>query len=611
MDLRCYQSEAVNAVHARFAAGKRAPLVVLPTGSGKTIVAAHIAKEQMNHGRIMVLTHREELLQQAADKFEDVTGYKCAIERADEKSDEHNIYGKPPIVVSSVQSQISGRGGLKRMHRFLPREFSLVWVDEAHHAVAGSWQKVIAHYMENANCKLLGVTATPDRADEEALGSVFDCVAYELSLPEIIRRGYLVPIEQRAVVIEGLDFAKIRTLGGDLNQGDLEQAMMDEEPLHGIAHATIEVSNGLSVGALNALRDDPDRAAKVVKMIDTEVSFGEAKRRKTLMFCVSVSHAERMAEIVCRWLGVNVATHVDGTMTREERSRRLSAFANGECQYLMNCMVATEGYDCPGVELVVMARPTKSRALYSQMAGRGTRPAESIARILGTLATPEERRALIASSEKPGVEILDFVGNCGRHKLVTTVDILGKGCSEDVLAMVREKMQQQALNVMDAIEESKEEIERKRREAEEKRRKIEEEKEKRRQAEAAKRAGLVGTAQYQLEQVDGFSMARPSLCTGANGERLHPKHVNILVKGKVPPEDIAKLTPEQAKRLSQEIVRRWKLKLCSYKQAKLLQRCGWSKAETFNMPYEVASVCIEHLKANGWKRNAERRAVAA
>jgi superfamily II DNA or RNA helicase len=336
-------------------------------------------------------------------------------------------------------------------------------------------------------------------------------------------------------------------------------------------------------------------------MIDREVAVGEAQRCRTLVFATSVAHAERLAEIINRWLPENPAEHIDGTMSMHLRRDKLRRFATGRLQYLINCMITTEGFDDPGVELVVMARPTKSRALFCQMVGRGTRPADNIADVLGTIENADDRRACIQNSIKPSVEILDFVGNSGRHKLVSTLDLLGDGYSEEVLAAARQKVQQGAANVQDVLEETKEEIERKKREAEEAKRKREEAAERRRQAEAAKRAGLVATTQYELSSVDSFDQSAPSI---GRAVRVAPKHLNILRKAKVPDVDIARLTPEAGKRLSQEIVRRWKLKLCSYKQAKLLQKCGWSKNETFNMTYADASAAIDHLKTHGWRRQA-------
>ncbi len=591
MKLRGYQIDAIIAILDRFKVGDQRTLCVIPTGGGKTVVFATLAKQFVPHGRVMILAHRDELIRQAARKVQTITEIKPDIEKADEMSHEGNMHGKPPIVISSIQTQCSGKAGEKRMLRFNPKEFALIIIDECHHAAAESWKEVIEYYAAGG-AKILGVTATPDRADGEMLGQIFQSVAYNYTLHDIIADGYLVPIKQHSVFIEGLDFSKIRTTAGDLNQGDLEAAMLYEEPLHGVCHAAVEVACGLDNGALAAVRDDEDRDNKIRALI------GDRKPRKSLVFATSVAHADRMAEIIRRWIPES-AEVVHGGLSSTLRADRLRAFADGRIRFLCNCMIATEGFDEPSIELIIMARPTKSRSLYSQMVGRGTRPAGNIAHILGDLLFAEERVTCIAQSEKPWLEVLDFVGNSGRHKLVSTVDILGDIYTEEEREAARKLSEEGPIDVEEALEKAKLDIEKKKREAEEAKRLREIEQEMMRQQEAARRAALVGTTQYQLTQVGNADDVQPSIPTQS---KHNPKVLNILQKAKIPQPIIEAMTKQQAGRMYMEILRRWDNNLCSYKQAQLLQRCGWSKEETKDMKFEDASAAITALKANSWRR---------
>jgi superfamily II DNA or RNA helicase len=596
MQLRCYQREAVDAILARFEAGDQRTLCTIPTGGGKTIVAGHVAKARLPHGRVMVLAHRDELIRQAADKIGRITGILPAIEKADEQSHETSLHGPPPIVVSSIQTQISGRGERRRMHKFAPCEFSFLFVDEGHHAPAESWKRVINHYAQNPNCKILGVTATADRADGEALGQVFQSVAYDYELPDIIRDGYLVPIRQKSVFIEGLDFSRVRTTAGDLNAGDLEAAMMFEEPLHGMAHATIELGCGLPDGSLTDIRDDADRVERLREMI------GERRHRPTLIFCVSVAHAQRMAEIIARWIPGSAA-HIDGAMTHERRKSVVRRFSDGRLQFLCGCMVPTEGFDVPCIEIVVHGRPTKSRALYSQMTGRGTRPAESIAAELGNIADAEDRRGAIAASDKPYLEVLDFVGNSGRHRLVTTADILGGTRYEpEAIELARKMSEAGSVDMTEALSGAKEEIERKRREAEEKKRLREEQQERDRQAEAARRAALVGTAGYSVNETDPFDRYGVRIDRHAVRTDVPARQLDVLYKFKVEPDYIAKASPQRIKELSRELIRRAKLHLCTWKQGKLLVRRGWTREQVARLSFDDANAAINEIaREEGWK----------
>ena len=453
MKLRDYQERAVDGTFAAWDEGRSA-LVVLPTGCGKTIVFASVIQRLLADGgkkaRVLVLAHREELIAQAKDKIAMVVpSARIGIEMAELKA--NDFFGQPPeVVVSSVQTQNSGKP--PRMEKFAPKDFAAVIVDEAHHAIAKTYRRVIDWFLKgNPACKLLGVTATPDRKDEAALGSVFERVACDYGIADAISDGWLVPIRQQLVSVESLDYSGIRTCGGDLNQKDLAEVMEQEENLQRIAAPTLEI-----VG-----------------------------NRRAIVFAASVKQAERLAEILNRGSG-KLADWISGETPKDVRRDKLERFKRGELRYMVNVGVLTEGFDDAGVDVVVMARPTKSRALYAQMAGRATRPAAEVAARLGEVEVEGEgeqrtdasalRRKMIAESSKPTCLIVDFVGNSGRHKLVSTIDILGGRYDYEVVARAKEKMKskgaangEEASDVSEALETAKREIEAEKAEIERKR----------------------------------------------------------------------------------------------------------------------------------------------
>jgi len=241
VQLRDYQSEAVTKTLESFQT-KQSVLIVLATGLGKTVCAAHIAEAFLAKGRIMLLAHREELLFQGQNTLERVTGETAEVEMADLWAKKSNsvLFGGSNLIVSTIQTQVAGRDG-GRMGRFNPNEFSLLIVDEAHHATAASYRKVLDYYKQNPNLRILGLTATPDRTDEEALGQVFDEVAFEYDIANGIDGGWLVPIMQQAVHIESLDYSAVRTTAGELNGKDLGEVLEFEENLHGMATPVLEL----------------------------------------------------------------------------------------------------------------------------------------------------------------------------------------------------------------------------------------------------------------------------------------------------------------------------------------------------------------------------------
>lgn len=409
--LHPYQRRAVKATIEAWEQ-HRSALIVMPTGCGKTITFAAILAQRLQHGRSVMLAHREELIHQAAQKIRWVTGVHCDIEMADFRADQTMEMWHSPIIVSSIQTQIAGNNGNGRMARFDPMRFATAVVDEAHHVTASSYGKVLAHYKQNPALKILGVTATPNRHDEAALGQVFEHCAFQYDLIDAIDDGWLVPVRSFTMPIESLNISGVKTTAGDLNGAGLAREMEKEKPL---------------LGYCNAI-------------------WHESKGRKTLVFAASVEHARLMCGIFNTDYESGIARFVSGKTPKEERRQILRDYANGVFRILCNCAVLGEGFDDPSIEVVV-PRPTKSTPAYMQMIGRATRILPGVIDtrnwdddqkelgIEGEIECAALRRRLINESNKPHCEILDLHCQEGRHKLIKAQDVLGGSYPDDVIEL--------------------------------------------------------------------------------------------------------------------------------------------------------------------------------
>lgn len=346
-ELRPYQEKAVSSILGEWEGGRKRTLLVLPTGCGKTLVFSQVAKRRVDDGgRGLILAHRGELLDQAADKVMRATGLGCSVEKA-ERTGEGEWFR---LTVGSVQSMMRE----KRLARFPKDWFDFIIIDEAHHAVSESYQAVLRHF---DGADVLGVTATPDRADRRNLGAVFDSVAYEYALPEAIRDGYLCPIEAQTVPLS-IDLSAVRQSAGDYSAGDLGTAL------------------------------DP----YLERIADEMLAAGCAEKR-TVVFLPLVSTSKKFRAIL-EGKGFRAA-EVNGES--EDRAEVLADFDAGRYQVLCNSMLLTEGWDCPAVDCVIVLRPTRSASLYQQMVGRGTR------------LSPE--------TGKERLLLLDFLWHTERHDL--------------------------------------------------------------------------------------------------------------------------------------------------------------------------------------------------
>lgn len=323
--LRPYQQAARDSIHAQWEQGRLRTLLVLPTGTGKTIVFASVAADQVRAGdRVLILAHRGELLEQAADKLQRSTGLVSAVEKAESTC--LNSWFR--VVVGSVQTLQRST----RLERFPRDYFGTIIIDEAHHAITDGYRRIL-DYFEGA--KVLGVTATPDRGDMRNLGEVFDSLAYEYKLTDAIKEGYLCKIMAQTIPLQ-LDISEVGFTSGDYSLGQLGTAL------------------------------DPYLEQIAAEMVQ------RCRGRKAVVFLPLIKTSQKFRDLL-NAKGFQAA-EVNGQSA--DRKEVLADFDAGKYNVLCNSMLLTEGWDCPSVDCVVVLRPTKVRSLYSQMVGRGTRLAE-------------------------------------------------------------------------------------------------------------------------------------------------------------------------------------------------------------------------------------------
>ncbi|GAA5033013.1 DEAD/DEAH box helicase [Streptomyces siamensis] len=330
---RPYQLEAIEALRKGWADGRNRLAVVLPTGAGKTVVFSHLAHQMLDSlggRRVLVIAHREELIEQAASKLLAVDPMlRVGIVKA-ERDNHHDA----DVIVASVQTLAVQR------RREAIRDIGLIIVDECHHAAARSYMEVLRHFgaWDPDGAKVAGFTATMTRTDG-GLAEVWDDVVFRLDILDMIGDGYLCDVRGKSITVDTLDLNKVKTRGGDLVEGQLGKALEDSGALDAIAAAYRE----------------------------------HAADRPGVVFTPTVATAQQAAAALTA-AGITAAP-VWGDMGRDERRATLARYEAGDVQVLTNCMVLTEGFDAPHTSCIVVARPTKSPGLYVQMVGRGLRPA--------------------------------------------------------------------------------------------------------------------------------------------------------------------------------------------------------------------------------------------
>lgn len=382
MELRPYQQQAKDAIFSEWKNGIKKTLLVLPTGCGKTIVFAKVAEECVKGGsRVLILAHRGELLDQAADKIGKSTGLGCATEKAEQTC----LGSWFRIVVGSVQSMMRE----KRLNQFPNDYFNTIIIDEAHHCISDSYQKVLRHFPD---AEVLGVTATPDRGDMQNLGTVFESLAYEYTLPKAIKEGYLSPIKAVTIPLK-IDMSAVGVQAGDFKSGDIATAL---DPY------------------LESIAEEMEKYCS---------------NKKTVVFLPLVKTSQKFRDILNNH-GFKAA-EVNGDS--KDRTEILEAFDKDQYNVLCNSMLLTEGWDCPSVDCIVVLRPTKVRSLYCQMVGRGTR------------LSPE--------TNKDHLLLLDFLWHTERHELCHPASLICE--SAEVAQKMTENMEKDAGCVIDIEEAEK------------------------------------------------------------------------------------------------------------------------------------------------------------
>lgn len=397
MELRPYQQEAKEAIFEQWDNGIKKTLLVLPTGCGKTIVFAKVTEDCVRRGnRVLILAHRGELLEQASDKIRKSTGLGCAMEKAEESCQGSWFR----VVVGSVQTLMRE----KRLGQFPADYFQTIIIDEAHHCISDSYQRVLKHFPE---AQVLGVTATPDRGDMRNLGAYFESLAYEYTLPKAIKEGFLSPIKALTLPLK-IDMANVSVQAGDFKASDIGTAL--DPYLHSIAEE--------------------------MKKYCLE--------KKTVVFLPLVKTSQKFRDI----LNENGFQAAEVNGDSQDRAEILEAFEKGAYNVLCNSMLLTEGWDCPSVDCVVVLRPTKVRSLYCQMVGRGTRlsPGKEHLLLLDFLWHTERHElchpaSLICDSEevaKKMTENLEKAAGCP-----VDIEEAERTAAEDVIAQREESLAKQ------------------------------------------------------------------------------------------------------------------------------------------------------------------------
>lgn len=513
MELRPYQETARQKVQEEWEEGKKRTLLVLPTGTGKTIVFSKIIEDRVRKGeRVLVIAHRGELLEQASDKLYKSTGLKTATEKAEQTS----LGSFYRVVVGSVQTMQRE----KRLNQFPPEYFDTIVIDEAHHAISDGYQRVL-HHFEDAN--VLGVTATPDRGDMRNLGSYFESLAYEYGLAEAIKSGYLSPIKALTIPLK-LDLSNVKQQAGDFSTKDLGTAL------------------------------DPylEQIAEEMKK--------QCFNRKTVVFLPLVKTSQKFRDILNKH-GFKAA-EVNGESA--DREQVLKDYEEGKYNVLCNSMLLTEGWDCPSVDCVIVLRPTKVRALYSQMVGRGTRLA------------PGKKELLL----------LDFLWHTERHELCHPANLIAT--DEAVAKKMTENIEELGapIDLEQAEQQAKEDVALEREESLAKQ--LSEMKRRKRK--------LVDPLQFEMSiQASDLTDYVPSF-----GWQMSPptdKQVKALEKWGIFPDEIE--NAGKAEMLINRLVKRRDAGLSTPKQIRFLENRGFQHVGTWQ--FEAATKLINRIAANGWR----------
>jgi superfamily II DNA or RNA helicase len=517
---RIYQAEAIDAAREKLR-NHRSTLIVLPTGTGKTCVFAMASRMCAEKGgRTLILAHREELINQAASVLERV-GLAPGIERAESYA--RSLYN-PHSVVATVQTL---RG--KRLESWPRDYFKLIVVDEAHHSTAQSYRNILDYFRA---AKVVGVTATPDRADEDEIADVFESTAYEMSIWDAMTAPapgpYLAPLKFVRCDTP-IDLRGLKSSSDDYNESDLA-----------------------------------DRITPLVEVLANAVK-ARVGDRQTLVFTPDCASASAMAtalqSIDCK------ADFVWGDSP--DRTDKIERYKRGETRILVNCMIFTEGFDAPYTSAIVLCRPTKSRSLYSQMVGRGTRLAPG----------------------KSDCIVVDFAWLTDAHDLVRPADLVISRSRDD---------ESDAADILDSLTDADEEVD-----LIEAAKKAKDEGTKRRALKIEAKAREDKLKWTQLDPLSGVFGMLGVPVVGSIYEATHDRPsrglVEALLKFKVPSPD--KLSKRNAKALMNALCERADAGLSSQGQIRVLVKNGVPIEQARDMTKSEASARIDEIACkNGWAK---------
>lgn len=512
MKLRPYQQEAATNIFIDLISGN-SPLATMATGTGKTIVISDVIKHYLDMGeKVLLIAHREEIIAQAFEKiilYTDMNYLDVSIEMGSNK-------GSPfsKVVLATVQTM---KG--KRLVEWDKEHFGLIVVDEAHHAAANSYIAVIEHF---SGARVMGVTATPERQDRKDISTIFNSLAYDYSIQTAISEGYLVDLTTKMVIVDGLDLkrVKVNKKQGDFNEESLNEEMTKKSNIWGVAKPLMELTED----------------------------------RRTIVFATSVFHAEAITEIL-NSISPGIASCVDGSSSHLHRKNSLEAFRNGSIRYLVNCQVFTEGVDIPEIDCVAVARPTRSKSLYMQMIGRGTR----------------------TYAGKSDCLIIDFTDNCENHSIISVFDIYDTGDIEDSVKQEAARLSSESSSA-----------------------KVEEVLIKAKIiAEQRERAKAKDRVNYTVREVDPFSLlgvySRPSMMDEPITERqkilLGKMGVPTMVNG-------LEVSKKDAARLIAKSFERRRKNLSSFRQIACLMKHG---IVADKLSFDEATKLVKAIANNGWR----------
>jgi superfamily II DNA or RNA helicase len=526
---RPYQVDAFLAIFAKFMGGESSTLLVLPTGSGKTVVFGLVAKYVIEKlgDRVLILAHRGELLNQAATKLE-ALGVDSVVEKdarqAIEDAANSILARRVDCVIGSVQTLRP-----KRLERWPRDYFKLIVTDESHHAPCESYGKIYEHF---ADAWHLGVTATADRLDRQNLGGIYKSKAFEYSLADAINDGYLCRLRAEKADVR-VDLRGIRTTAGDFNAGDLEDRISAHiEPL------------------VNATRE----------------RIGD---RKTIVFTPDVGSAQAFAAGL-QQVGIK-ARAVWGNCP--DRQALLDGFSRGEFQVLTNCALLNEGYDEATIRAVVLARPTKSRALCCQMIGRGTR----------------------ISPGKEDCLILDFDWLLDRHDLVKPVELIAPPKADPELVAVANELNQsgETPDIMQAMEEAEGVLLERKREAREEAKRQEEE---RLRVSVRERPTFYAWTQFNPVGSTRDVLGLPVRETwAAKRIKATDKQVAALMRFGVPEPEAKAMSRRVASRHMEEFIARRDKGLATLKQVRVLIKHGMGRNEALTVTFADATQRLDRI----------------